>query len=187
MLESDRLLAPIRLAYASGRGVTARAVAEFIARVDPEICAVAGIDAGDAFALATRFDRQWGYRGAQALFWQTPFRAREVHDRYLRSAALRPFDRRGLLLVDGEYGGHPLSIIATQFGIARDAYVREARFTRHQLRERARFVLFAHHPKMRVDLRGRDIEELGRDERHDLHVYVRGADVADFAVTFVEP
>lgn len=73
MLESDRLLAPIRLAYASGRGVTARAVAEFIARVDPEICAVAGIDAGDAFALATRFDRQWGYRGTQALFWQTPF------------------------------------------------------------------------------------------------------------------
>jgi hypothetical protein len=178
---------PLSLAYANARELAARALAEFIARVDPEICAIAGIDAGDAFALATRFDRQWAYRGAQALFWQARFRAHEVHDRYLRSAALRPFDRRGLLLVDGECDGFPLSLIATQFGTTRETYVQETRFMRDQVRKRTRCLIFAQHPTLRTDLRSRNIAELARDERHDLRVYVRGADVADFAVTFMSP
>ena len=173
----------MRIAYANAR--SARELAEFVARTDPAIFAATGIDAGDAFALATRFARQWAYRGAQALFWSDAFRAHEVHDRYLPMTALRPFDRRGLLLVDGEFEGRALSLVATQLGATRDTFVREARFAREQVRERSHFLLFAHHHAMRTDLRGRDIVELARDADDALHVYARGASADDFNVRFM--
>ena len=89
-----------------------------------------GIDEGDALALATRFDCGYAYRGRQALFWNAHFSAREVLDRYLPGAPLRPFDRRGLLQVDGIYEGGQLALIATQFAIERAMTLREARFAR---------------------------------------------------------
>jgi hypothetical protein len=92
-----------------------------------------GIDAGDAYAMATRFDCEWAYRGGQALFWQTWFRAHEVHDRYLPAPPGRPFERRGLLEVDGEAGGETLTLIATQLSNDR-ARVREMRFIRTSVR-----------------------------------------------------
>jgi hypothetical protein len=181
-------LGAIRVAYVCTRGSTrpgaTRELAEFLVRTDPSIFAVSGIDAGDACALATRFDRQWAYRGAQALFWKAAYRAHEVHDRYLPFLAVRPFDRRGLLLVDGKLEGRALSIAATQFSRRREMYVREARFAREQMRERPRFLLFAQHPIMRSGLRGRDAVELARDERDDLYVYARAVGPGDYKVMF---
>ncbi len=94
-----------------------------------------GIDAGDALAMATRFDCDWAYRGGQALFWQPVFQAHEVHDRYLPSPPMRPFERRGLLEVDGERGATSLTLIGTQLSNDR-AHVREIRFVRTIARRR---------------------------------------------------
>ncbi|MGA7569978.1 MAG: hypothetical protein WCA80_04140, partial [Candidatus Aquilonibacter sp.] len=107
-----------------------RLVAETVASRNAEVFCVHGIDEGDALALATRFDCGYAYRGRQALFWKVRFAAREVLDRYLPGAPLRPFDRRGLLQVDGVLAGGRLALIATQFATERAVRVREARFTR---------------------------------------------------------
>ncbi len=111
-----------------------RLVAETVASRNAEVFCVHGIDEGDALALATRFDCGYAYRGRQALFWKVRFAAREVLDRYLPGAPLRPFDRRGLLQVDGVLAGGRLALIATQFAGERAVRVREARFTRAILR-----------------------------------------------------
>lgn len=106
-----------------------RLAAERIHREKPEIFCLHGIDAGEALALATRFDCDWAYRGGQALFWKPTFVPHEVHDRYLPSPLLRPFERRGLLEVDGERAGRPLTLIGTQLSSDR-AHVREIRLVR---------------------------------------------------------
>ncbi len=111
-----------------------RFVAEAVASRGPQIFCVHGIDDGDALALATRFDCGYAYRGRQALFWNARFAAREVLDRYLPGAPLRPFDRRGLLQVDGIFAGGRLALIATQFATERAIRIREVRFARAILR-----------------------------------------------------
>jgi hypothetical protein len=83
--------------------------------------------------MATRFDCDWAYRGGQALFWRPWFRAHEVHDRYLPAPPGRPFERRGLLEVDGEFDGRALTLIATQLSNDR-ARIREVRFIRTTVR-----------------------------------------------------
>lgn len=95
--------------------------------------AIAEIDAGDALAMATRFDREWAYRGAQALLWKRTFTAHDVHDLYLPAPVLRPFDRRGLLRVDGDYAGANLHVFATQFAADRNG-IRDLRFARNAVR-----------------------------------------------------
>ena len=112
-----------------------RVIAESIALHATAIFSVHGIDEGDALALATRFDFGYAYRGRQALFWNARYAAREVLDRYLPSLPLRPFDRRGLLAVEGAFDGSPLTLIATQFTAERAVRVREVRFARRVLRE----------------------------------------------------
>jgi hypothetical protein len=92
------------------------------------------IDEGDALALATRFDRAWAYRGGQALLWGAAFGASRVRAQYLPGPALRPFDRRGLLDVEGTFNDMPLHLIATQFSSERAAYIRELRFARRVIR-----------------------------------------------------
>ncbi|HEY5350411.1 MAG TPA: hypothetical protein VIJ64_11775, partial [Candidatus Lustribacter sp.] len=111
-----------------------RSVAEAIAACDPDVVCVHGIDPGDALALATRFARGYAYRGSQALLWKPAFAAREVHDRYLPGVPLRPFDRRGILQVDGAIEHRRCALVATQFSHERDAYVRELRFARRVVR-----------------------------------------------------
>jgi hypothetical protein len=112
-----------------------RVFAESIASRKTAIFCVHGIDEGDALALATRFDCGYAYRGRQALFWNASYVAREVLDRYLPSTPMRPFDRRGLLEVEGTIHGTPLALVATQFAAERAVRVREARFARTVLRE----------------------------------------------------
>ena len=102
---------------------------------------VHGIDEGDALALATRAAAGYAYRGRQALFWNATFGAREVLDRYLPGAPLRPFDRRGLLQVDGFFMGVNASLVATQFADDRAARIHELRFTRSVLRGTRRATL----------------------------------------------
>ena len=113
-----------------------QALASFIAEVDPHVLCVHEIDAGDALVVATRFNRGWGYRGGQAIFWNERLRARAVHDRYLPLALspLRPFERRGLLHVEASWEKRPLSVIATQFAAERALHVRELRYARTELR-----------------------------------------------------
>ena len=91
------------------------------------------ISAGDALALATRFDCGWAYRGAQALFWSDDYHAHEVHDRYLPIDLLNPFERRGLLEVRGDFGKDAVALVATRFTSDRTR-IREMRFLRKTLR-----------------------------------------------------
>lgn len=112
-----------------------RVASERINQEKPEIFCLHGVNAGDAFAIATRFNCDWAYRGGQALFWKDTVRAHEVHDRYLPSPLLRPFERRGLLEVDGERGGASLTLVATQLSDDR-AHVREIRLVRTIARAR---------------------------------------------------
>lgn len=99
----------------------------------PDVAALCEIDAGDALALATRFDRQWAYRGGQALLWNRRFIAGGVHDLYLPVSPLRAFERRGLLRVDGRRNGDPLALFTTRFAADRSC-VRDLRFTRTAVR-----------------------------------------------------
>lgn len=111
-----------------------RIIAETIAARDPAFVCLHGVDPGDALAVATRFARGYAYRGGQALLWTHAFAAREVQDRYLPVLPLRPFDRRGILQVDGVMAGLPLTLVATRFAAEREAAIRELRFARHVLR-----------------------------------------------------
>jgi len=122
------------IAADSSRAGATRQFAERIASEHPAFFAIHGIEAGDALALATRFDCGWAYRGGQALFWRDAFTPHDVHDRYLPLVPLRPFDRRGLLEVRGEYAGKPLALIAAQFAKDRSR-IRELRFVRRELRD----------------------------------------------------
>jgi hypothetical protein len=121
-----------------------RTIADAVDTSGADIISIHGIESGDALALATRFARSYAYRGAQAVFWNERFTAKDVQDRYLPAAPLRPFDRRGLLQVDGFAGDLALSIVATRFSGDRDGYVREMRFARTVLRRIATSaILFA--------------------------------------------
>ncbi len=100
-----------------------RVVAQAIDAKTPAIFAVHGIEEGDALALATRFARDYVYRGRQALFWNATFTAREVLDRY-----------RGLLRVDGTFAGGRLALVAARFASDRAQRVHELRRARSVLR-----------------------------------------------------
>lgn len=176
----------MKLAYVRAFGLrdpgAMRSLAAFVAEREPDVLAICEIDAGDAFALATRFSRQWAYRGAQALFWSEAFVAHAVHDVYLPFALQRPFDRRGLLRVDADHGGEPVALFATQFSAERRIAVPELRFARAQMRRSERRLLaFAQMPRRGVGIQGRGVETLAYDEESGLRVCARG-----FAASSVE-
>lgn len=127
-----------------------RALASFVDESEPHVLGVCEIDAGDALSLATRFALEWAYRGRQALFWRTPFRAHAVHDRYLPVRAARLFDRRGLLVVDADADGAPCTLAATQLSAERESLLPELRFARAQLRGARPALLFADMPAHRL-------------------------------------
>ncbi len=118
-----------------------RRIAERIAASDASIVCVHGIDAGDAYALATQFALGWAYRGGEALLWRAAFAAHEVHDRYLPLASARPFERRGLLEVRGEWNGAPLTLLAARFSPDR-SHLREWRFARAIVRQTTERAIF---------------------------------------------
>ncbi len=172
-------MADLTLAYVRAFGLrTPGAMLTLAATIDetaPDVLAVCEIDAGDAFALATRFARQWAYRGGQALFWTRAFVASAVHDLYLPFAIQRPFDRRGLLRVDGTSGGAPTALFATQFGSARAFAVPETRFARTQLHATdARAIAFAQMEVAAPGLGGRGVELLAEDRDAGIYTYARG-------------
>ena len=111
-----------------------RSLAAYLTEHVPDVLAIHGIDEGDALALATRFEYGWGYRGSEALFWSSAYRARAIHDRYLPAPLLRPFERRGLLCIEGECAGAALALSAVHFSHDR-ARAREVRFAQAQLRQ----------------------------------------------------
>lgn len=157
-------------------------LAATVAETDPDVLAVCEIDAGDAFALATRFAREWAYRGGQALFWSTAFAAAAVHDLYLPFAIQRPFDRRGLLRVDGAFGDVPTALFATQLGAARAFAVPEMRYARTHLHAGAgRAIAFAQMEIATPGLGGRGVELLAEDVDAGIYAYARG-----FGATAIE-
>ncbi len=109
-----------------------RSLAAYLSEHVPDLLAIHGVDEGDALALATRFEYGWGYRGSEALFWSSAYRARAIHDRYLPAPLLRPFERRGLLCIEGECAGANLALSAVRFSQDR-ARAHEVRFVREQL------------------------------------------------------
>jgi hypothetical protein len=151
-----------------------RSLASFLAESDPDVMALGEIDAGDALALATRFDRQWAYRGGQALLWNARVAAREVHDLYLPVAPLA-FERRGLLRIDGEVGEAPLALFATQFGADRNK-VREMRFARaHARAAPALAMLFVTSPLGRIGFSDLGYEAMDEhDTSEEVEIAARG-------------
>ena len=99
-----------------------RRLAESFAAADPSVACVHGIDAGDAFALATRFDREWAYGSGNALFWTRAIHAHAIHD------------RRDVLHVEAAAGGTPLALFGAMLGSDRSARIRSLRLTRSLLR-----------------------------------------------------
>ena len=110
-----------------------QALAATLVARKPKLFAIAEISAGDALALATRFDCGWAYRGGIALFWDASFKAHEVHDRYLPTGAINPFERRGLLEVRGDVESKPCALVAAWLAQDRSR-IREIRFIRAALR-----------------------------------------------------
>jgi hypothetical protein len=143
-----------------------RSLASFLAESDPDVMALGDIDAGDALALATRFDRQWAYRGGQALLWNARVIAHEVHDLLLPVAPIA-FERRGLLRIDGECDGARISLFATQFGPDRNN-LREMRFARSHARTAPGLgVLFVTAPLERIGFKDLGYEAIGAHEPSD--------------------
>lgn len=130
-----------------------RSLASFIDRADPDVLALCEIDAGDALALATRFVRQWAYRGSQALFWKPHLHQVRVRDAYLPRSPLRPFERRGFLRVAAHVDRQSLDLVVTQIAAERDQRVRDLRYLRTSLRQIGRAALvFAILPRSRIGL-----------------------------------
>ncbi len=171
-LEPSPRAPQLSVAYVRARGLVRtgamRQLAAFVDQAKPHVMGVCEIDAGDALSLATRFALQWAYRGRQALFWKTPFRAHAVHDRYLPARAAHLFDRRGLLVVDADLDGAPCMLAATQLSSERESYVPELRFARRHLRGETRALLFAD-----VPAHHEGFSDLGYSEIAD-GVYERG-------------
>ena len=151
-----------------------RSLASFLAESDPDVMALGEIDAGDALALATRFDRQWAYRGGQALLWNPRVVAHEVHDLYLPVAPLA-FERRGLLRIDGECDGAALALFATQFGNDRNN-VREMRFARaHARKAPGRAMMFVTAPLGRIGFSDLGYESIDEHDASDqVEIAARG-------------
>ena len=157
-----------------------RALAQFVSAADPDVLALSEVDAGDVLAIATRFDRQWAYRGGQAVLWNRRFADAKVHDLYLPAAPLQAFERRGLLRVDGSCDGVELSIFATQFAPDR-ASVRDLRFTRSAIRaaRAGRILLFLTDPPpaRSAAFRDLDLQAVADGDAADLMLAVRGFEV----------
>lgn len=151
-----------------------RSLAAFCDAFDPDVLALTEVESGDALALATRFARQWLYRGNQALFWKTTLRARRIHDAYLPFSPLHPFERRGLLRIDLESpDGQTLAAFATAVGDGRDQRIRETRYVRTQLRMTSGpAILFARIPVLRTGFK--DLDFRGIAQRGAEHIFARG-------------
>ncbi len=153
-----------------------RALAAFVHEVEPDVLAICEIESGDAFALATRFTRQWAYRGAQALLWvERAFKAQAVLDVYLPLAPARPFARRGLLRVDGVMDGLSASIYATQFAQDRADALAELRFARAQLRRNSfPLLVCSQGSATRAGVELADLRLIARSPSDGLRVHARG-------------
>ncbi len=163
-----------------------RALAQFVSETFPDVLALSEVDAGDALAIATRFDRQWAYRGGQAVLWNRRFAEAKVHDLYLPVAPLQPFERRGLLRVDGSCDGLEASLFATRFAPDR-ASVRDLRFTRSAIRaaRSRRILLFLTDPPSAgsAAFRDLDLQAAANGDAADLVLAVRGFTVESFTAS----
>ncbi|MBV9148979.1 MAG: endonuclease/exonuclease/phosphatase family protein [Candidatus Eremiobacteraeota bacterium] len=158
-----------------------RSLATFIDRVDPDVLALCEIDAGDALALATRFARQWAYRGSQAIIWKPQLHQARVRDAYLPRTPLRPLERRGLLRVATQLGESPLELVATQIAAEREQCVRDLRYLRSSLRRiRAQCLLLAVLPDSRIGVRDLGFQKLVAGTDHEA-IFSRGLEVLESA------
>lgn len=110
-----------------------RALAEQISSTEPDLIVISEIDDGGALAISTRLDRQWAYRGGQAILWSARFAPESVQESYL-PPALPALQWRGILRIDLRYRDVAFSLLATRFATDRSR-ARDLRFTRKTLRE----------------------------------------------------
>jgi len=156
-----------------------RSLATFIDRVDPDVLALCEIDAGDALALATRFARQWAYRGSQAIIWKPQLHQARVRDAYLPRAPLRPLERRGLLRVATQLGENSLELVATQIADQREQRVRDLRYLRGSLRRiGSHCLLLAVLPDSKIGVRDLGFQKLVSGADHEA-IFSRGVDVIE--------
>jgi len=156
-----------------------RSLAAFIDRADPDVLALCEIDAGDALALATRFARQWAYRGSQALLWKSRLHQTRVRDAYLPRAPLRPLERRGLLRVATRLEDHALELVATQVAAQREQRVRDLRYLRTALRRiGSQCLLLAVLPDSQIGVTDLGFKKLLGGPDHEA-IFSRGLDVLE--------
>ncbi|MFN2529156.1 MAG: hypothetical protein ABR584_10625 [Candidatus Baltobacteraceae bacterium] len=125
---------------------------------------------------------QWGYRGGQAVFWKPALASGPIRASYLPFSPLRPFERRGMVAVDLQFGAHKVGVLATQIGTARDGRIREWRYVRSALRRRAgTALLFAAVPPSRIGLTDLGFVRVGCRGVDDECIFVRGFDVEEAA------
>jgi hypothetical protein len=159
-----------------------RSLAAFVARHEPDLFAVCEIDAGDALALATRFAREWAYRGGQALFWNGTLRANAVRDVSLPFRAIKPFDRHGLLRVEGRLLGESCALFATQFASERERRIPELRFARDHIRGvRGPALFFAHLADRRIEFADLGYRDALAASPGAERIYVRGWKIEEAA------
>ncbi len=152
-----------------------RKLAGFTAHVNPDILAVCEIGSGDTRSLATRFAMQWAYRGRQALMWKNAFAPETVKARYLPAA--NPFDRRGLVLVDGALHDKPCTLVTTQFASRRAERIAQLSFVRARLEGvRSDALFFASIPVTETHFDDLGFREAGAPDSSNERVYVRGFD-----------
>ncbi len=111
-----------------------RSLAQFFARIDPEILALCEIDAGNALSLATRFVRHYAYRGGQALFLKSSIAITAVRDEHVPLWPSRPFDRRGVVCVKARHGNGNISILTAKIAREREQRAAEIRHLRNVVR-----------------------------------------------------
>ncbi len=122
-----------------------RSLAAFLARTDPEIFALCEIDAGNALALATRFVRQYAYRGGQALFLKSSGSITAVSDEPVLLWPSRPFDRRGVVCVKARRGNGMVSVLTAKIASRRKQRAAEVRHLRNIVRAlETPAILFVH-------------------------------------------
>ncbi len=122
-----------------------RSLAQFLAGTDPDIFALCEIDAGDALAVATRFERQYACRGGQALFLKGGVEITAARDQQVPLWPSRPFDRRAVVWAQARYGEHRVSILTAKIAGGREQRAAEIRHVRKVVRSLAKpAVLFIH-------------------------------------------
>gem|GEM_PF-4517502 len=116
------------------------------------------------------------------MFWKPALAAGTIRASYLPFSPLRPFDRRGMVSVDLQFGAHKGAVLATQIGTERDRRIREWRYLRSALRKtNGSALVFAALPASRIGLTDLGFVRVGCRGVDDECIFARGFDIEEAA------